>query len=227
MSQARLDLYASIHKALRAFMTATLGEVGRMDVDDDAERRHTLAQLRTLLELMARHAQHEDEFIHPLLQARRPGSANRCAAEHGQQRMQLRQLLRQADAVEDAAAAARVAAALELYRQLALVIAENLAHMHEEETVHNAVLWAEFTDDELAAVHDRIVASVDGQEMAQLIRWMAPSLTPYECTALFGALQATAPAEVFQRLLEVARPHLAPRDWNKLIFGIAAAPLAA
>ena len=116
---------------------------------------------------------------------------------------------------------------LDLYRHLSLLVAENLAHMHEEETVNNAVLWAEFSDEELAAIHDRIIASIDGQEMAQVIRWMAPSLTPYERTALFGALQAKAPAEIFQRLLEVARPHLRPRDWNKLIFGIAAAPLAA
>ena len=98
--------------------------------------------------------------------------------------------------------------------------------MHEEETANNAVLWAEFSDDELAQIHDRIVASIDAQEMARIIRWLAPSLTPDERTALFGGLQAKAPTDVFQRLLEAARPHLAPRDWNKLVFAIAAAPLA-
>lgn len=227
MTQARMDLYASIHKGLRSFMADTLAAVGRMDTDDAAERDSTLAQLRALLELLERHARHEDEFIHPVLQARRPGAAGGCSAEHERQRGQLRALRRQADAVEAGSGEARAAAALDLYRQLALAIAENLTHMHEEETANNAVLWAECTDDELVQIHDRIVESVDAQEMAQVIRWMAPSLTPHERTALFGALQAKAPAEVFHRLLEVARPHLAPRDWNKLIFGIAAAPLAA
>ena len=226
MTQARMDLYASIHKGLRSFMAETLGAVGRMDADDDAERHDTLAQLRALLELLDRHARHEDDFIHPVLQARRPGAARSCGAEHERQREQLRALRRQADAVEAASDAARAAAALDLYRQLALMIADGLAHMHEEETANNAVLWAECTDDELTEIHDRIVDSVDAEEMAQVIRWMAPSLTPYERATLFGALQAKAPAEVFRRLLEVARPHLAPRDWNKLIFGIAAAPLA-
>jgi len=227
MIQERIDLYASIHKGLRSFMAETLAAVGRMDADDDAERRGTLSQLRALLELLERHARHEDDFIHPVLQARRPGAERSCGDEHDRQRGQLRALARQADIVETASGAERAAAALGLYRQLALVIADNLAHMHEEETANNAVLWAECTDDELMAIHDRIVKAVDAEEMAQVIRWMAPSLNPSERAAMFGALQEKAPANVFHRLLEVARPHLAPGDWNKLISGIAAAPLAA
>ena len=227
MTHARLDLYTSIHKALRSFMADTLGAVGRMDADDADERAATLAQLRSLLDLLAHHAQIEDEFVHVAMNARRPGSATEAAAEHDRQRTALRELRRQADAVEHSAGEARAVAAQELYRHLSLVVAENLAHMHEEETAHNAVLWAEFTDDELAQIHDRIIGSIAPQEMARIVRWMAPALTPHERATLFGGLQAKAPAEVFRHLLEAARPHLAPRDWNKLIFGIAAAPLAA
>jgi hypothetical protein len=226
MTQARMDLYASIHKGLRSFMADTLGAVGRMDADDAEERDATLAQLRSLLDLLEHHANIEDRFIHVAMQSRRPGSAQESGAEHERQRGVLHDLRRQADVIESGGRP-RAVAALELYRHLSLFVAENLGHMHEEETVNGAVLWAEFSDEELAAIHDRIIASIDAREMAQVIRWMAPSLTPCERTALFGALQAKAPAEVFHRLLEAARPHLAPRDWNKLIFGIAAAPLAA
>lgn len=227
MTQPRFDLYASIHKALRSFMAEALGAVGRMDADDATERTATLAQLRSLFELLEHHAQIEDEFIHVAMQSRRPGSAADGAAEHERQRAVLLDLRRQADAVERGPDGARRAAAQALYQHLSLFVAENLAHMHEEETAHNAVLWAAFSDDELARIHDRIVASVAPQEMAQIIRWMAPSLTPDERTSLFGGLQAKAPAEIFGRLLEAARPHLAPRDWNRLIAGIAAAPSAA
>jgi iron-sulfur cluster repair protein YtfE (RIC family) len=226
MTETRIDLYASIHKALRSFMADTLSAVGRIDVDDAGERSAVLAQLRSLLQLLEHHASIEDEFIHPAMQARRPGSADGAAAEHRRQAAALDELRRLAEGVERAAGQ-RAAAAQALYRQLSLFIAENLAHMHEEETVNNTVLWAEYADDELAAIHDRIVASIGEQEMAQVIRWMVPSLTPHERAGLFGTLQAKAPAEVFQRLLEAARPHLAPRDWNRLTFGIAAAPLAA
>lgn len=227
MIPARFDLYAPIHKALRSFMADTLGAVGRMDADDAEDRAATLAQLRTLLDLLAHHARIEDEFIHPAMNARRAGSAARCGDDHQKQRAVLAELQRLAGLAESPAGALRQAAARDLYRRLARFVAENLEHMDEEETAHNAVLWAEFSDDELAAIHDRIVASIDPQEMARIVRWMAPSLTPVERANLFGSIKAKAPAEVFQRLLEAARPHLAPRDWNRLVFGIAAAPLAA
>lgn len=226
MTGARIDLYAPIHKALRNFMADTLTAVGRMDTDDAEERDATLAQLRSLLNLLEHHAQIEDDFVHVAMQTRRPGSASESGAEHERQRRALAALRRQADAV-DRGNGHGSAAATALYQHLSLFVAENLAHMHEEETANNAVLWSEFSDDELAQIHDRIVASIDAHEMAQVVRWMAPSLTPHERATLFGGLQAKAPTEVFQRLLEAARPHLTPRDWNKLIFGIAAAPVAA
>lgn len=224
---ARPDLYAPIHKALRNFMADTLGAVGRMDAADAAECAATLSQVRALLAACALHAQIEDEYIHPALQARRPGATRACEAEHAQQRIVLQDLERLAEAVGRAAGAPRAAAAQELYRRLALFIGENFTHMHEEETIHNALLWAACSDAEVAALHDRIVASIDGPKLARLMRWLAPSLTPAERGGLFGRLQAKLPAEAFAQLLEAARAHLAPRDWNKLMGDIAAAPLAA
>lgn len=226
MNGQRLDLYGPIHKALRAFMSDTLGAVGRMDADDAAERAATLSQLRRLIGVMEHHAETEDRFIHTAMESRRPGSARQRGDEHRQQRLQLLELVRLADAIERDAPE-RPPLAARLYRELALIVAENLEHMHEEETLHNAVLWAAFDDGELAAIHDRIVASIEPQAMAEVIRWMAPALTSTERAALFGSLQLKAPAEVFRRLLETARPHLAPRDWNKLIGSIAAVPAAA
>jgi len=48
-----------------------------------------------------------------------------------------------------------------------------------------------------------------------------------EHAKLFGNLQPNATVAVFHRLLEIARPHLSPRDWNKLMGTIAAPPPAA
>jgi hypothetical protein len=70
-----MDLYASTHKALRSFMADTLGA--------------TLAQLRSLLDLLEHHADIEDAFIHTAMQSRRPGSAHESAAEHLRQRPHL------------------------------------------------------------------------------------------------------------------------------------------
>ncbi len=224
MQHPRFDLYAGIHKALRSFMADTLTALGRLDSDDAVERAAVLAQLDALLDLLEHHACIEDEFIHPAMRMRAPGSERRCGEEHDRQRAAIRELRRKATALESAGVG-RAEAARGLYRDLALAVAENFAHMHEEETAHNAVLWSVFSDDELASINDRIVASLAPEEAAQVMRWMAPSLTPVERAALFGALRAKAPSAAFQRLLEAAREQLSLGDWNKLVAAIAAGPV--
>src|SRR4051812_23737344 len=57
----RIDLYVSIHKALRSFMTDTLTRIGRVDVADRADRHAALDQLDELLALCLDHLRHENE----------------------------------------------------------------------------------------------------------------------------------------------------------------------
>ena len=71
-------------------------------------------------------------------------------------------------------------AALRLYRHLALFVAENFQHMHIEETVNNAALWACYSDAELLEIHGRLLASMPPQEHLLVARWMVPALSPVE-----------------------------------------------
>ena len=78
----RVDLYRPIHKALRAFMADTLVAVGSMDTNDDSEVEATLERARSLLELLTLHLEEENRFVHPAMEARRPGSASEAAHDH-------------------------------------------------------------------------------------------------------------------------------------------------
>ena len=73
----RRDLYAAIHKALRSFMSETLVRIGHIDVSDVADRDAALTQLDELLDLCADHLRHENEFVHPAMEARAPGAKRR------------------------------------------------------------------------------------------------------------------------------------------------------
>ena len=55
-----------------------------------------------------------------------------------------------------------------------------LAHMHDEETSNNAVLWATHGDEALAEIQQAIVASMRPETMAAFIRWMVPAMSPAE-----------------------------------------------
>jgi len=212
----RYDIYAPIHKAARAFMTDTLGRIGRLDVADDADMDAALAQLEALLVFCEQHLQHENEFVHSAIDAREPGSAERIAGEHREHLESIAALREDARQLRRSVPAQRAPLALRLYRHLALFVAENFEHMHVEETVHNAVLWTHYSDEELHALHGRLKASIAPQDMLETLRWLVPALSPMERAGMLNGAKAEMPQQAFQALVGYVRPHLDATAWNKL-----------
>jgi hypothetical protein len=66
-----------------------------------------------------------------------------------------------------------------------------------EETTHNALLWARYTDAELLAIHAALVGSIPPEEMAFALRWMLPAMNPQERCAMLADMRDNAPAEAF------------------------------
>jgi len=214
---ARVDLYSGIHKAMRNLMADTLLALSRLDPDDDAELSAVSGRIRELLDFCAAHVRHENDFVHTAIEARAVGASAALAHEHDEHVQSIARLqaavarLCRTAGGQEAASAAHT-----LYRDLALFVGHNLVHMHEEETVHNAILWARYTDAELIDLHARLLATIAPPEMMYTLRWMVPSLTPAERTALFSDMQAHAPAPVLEAALSHVRPFLNGNDWAKL-----------
>lgn len=212
----RLDLYAGIHKALRALMADTLLAVGRMDADDGLEMAQTSQRVLELLDFCVSHLRHENQFIHTALEARAPGASDVIAHEHVEHERHIAGLSALVGDLLKSPPVERAGAALALYRQLSLFIAGNFQHMHVEETAHNAVLWSRYTDAELAAIHNDLVASIPPEEMMTILRWLVPFMNPAERTAMMADMQAHAPAPAFAAALDTVRPYLTQAEWGKL-----------
>jgi hypothetical protein len=212
----RVDLYAGIHKALRALMADTLLNLGRADADDALELAEATQRVMQLLDFCRAHLHHENEFVHAAIEARAPGASGQIAHEHREHEEEIGRLAAQATALLDAEPPARADGTLALYRGLALFIAHNFEHMHVEETAHNAVLWARYTDAELMEIHNALVASIPPEEMMFTLRWLVPFMNPAERAAMMADMRAHAPAPAFAAALEVVRPHLREREWEKL-----------
>lgn len=213
----RVDMYAGIHKALRALMSDTLLALGRMDVTDDLEFATHCERVMELLDLCRSHLQHENDFLHTAIEARAPGAARVLECEHGEHEKAITALAAGVTQLLGCATAARPAAAHALYRQLALFIAHNYEHMHAEETGHNSVLWAHYSDEELIGIHNALVASIPQTEMMAILRWLVPFMSPPERTAMLADMRAHAPAPVFKAVLDSVKPHLTPYEWIKLM----------
>jgi len=75
-SDERFNLYTQIHKGLRACMSEVLVRVGRLDPTDTAEIRMTADAVRQMIAFARDHLHHEEELIHPVLEARRAGASS-------------------------------------------------------------------------------------------------------------------------------------------------------
>ena len=222
---ARVDLYATIHEALRQAMSHSMGRVGSTDFDDEEQRRITLDGVDGLLGLLRGHLRHENEFVHAAIELRRPGAAGQTAADHEQHLESIANLEDESRALRHARSGQRTLLAARLYRHLALFIAENLEHMNFEETHNNATLWSLFSDAELIGMHERLVASIAPQEMAVVTRWMAAGLNDAELAAVFGNMQAKAPPPALDALLGIARTQLDDTRWARLCRALGRAPV--
>ena len=205
----RLDLYAHIHKALRLFMSDTLQQLSRLDVDDPLDLASGLAQLDALLDAAQHHVEKENRFIHPAIEARRAGASAAIEAEHEDHLDSIAALRAEGAALR---ALPTAAAAQRLYRRFAAFVADNFEHMAVEESRHNQALWAAYSDQELFELHGRILASIDPREMSEVLRWMIPALTPSERALVVGGL----PPQVQAPVLSSARALLNETAWAKL-----------
>lgn len=213
----RYDMYRLIHKAIRAFMAETLLAVGRMDQSDPSDVKEALERTRALASFCLHHLEHENQFVHPAMEARAPGSSAETAGDHVSHLDAIGHLLAAVDAAELAHADDRNGAAHDLYLTLAHFVGENFEHMDTEERHNNAVLWRTYGDDELQAIEGRIVASLPPELAAETVRWMVLSASPAERAELLAAMRAGGmPEDAFAGTLDMLCPLLSRPDWNKL-----------
>jgi len=221
----RFDMYTGIHKAMRAMMADTLLAVGRMDPTDTEEVTAVSGRVMELLDFCTGHLEHENTFVHTAIEARAPGASEAVAHDHVEHVAHIA-ALKQTVAAIWASPEGRCPpeTALTLYRQLALFVADNFEHMHTEETAHNAVLWARYTDAELIGIHDALLASIPPAEMLFTLRWLVPYMSPAERAGLLGGMRAHAPAPAFAAALEAVQPHLTLTEWAKLVRALGLPP---
>jgi hypothetical protein len=215
--QQRYNIYGAVHKGLRALMSDTLLQCGRADWHDAADRVGTLAQVRLLMEVCHSHLHHEDLFVHSAMEARRPGSSNTTMTDHHEHVLAIKSFLDDAQTLEDCAPTLRDTLGASLYRRLGLFIAENFEHMAVEETDNNAVLWACYSDAEILAIEQALVAHLPPEKKAIFGRWMLPAVNASERAMMLTGMKQSAPAEAFDGMLKMLQPLISETDWGKLM----------
>lgn len=212
----RHDLYRVIHKALRAILADTLVRVGRIDVDDTTDLEPALEQLTQALDFLVDHLRHEDDFVHPAIESRRPGGSERAHEEHADHLEAVARLRRDGDALRTAPARERFGHAHRLYLDLARLIAETFEHLQHEESTLSPLLWTLYSDAELGAIHDRLIATMSPPDVLFALRWTLPAISPAERAELVASMKTAMPPEALTSVLALVREHLDGPGCSKL-----------
>lgn len=191
---ARIDLFTTIHKGLRAALFATAEAAARADFEQRAAADAVAAEVRHLLELLAEHAALEDAQIVSAVAQSCPQLAAELHGEHVRLAGRERELSRRVERLIASAPAARVAHGRKLVEELHRLVAEQLLHMEREELAANRQLWAHASDAELAQLHERIVAALPIERQLEWLALLLPAVNPTERAQLLASLRAATAA---------------------------------
>lgn len=214
--KGRYDLYGLVHKGLRRAQCNLLSRIGANDFADAEATAMLVADMRRLLSMAAAHVEHEDGEIHAALK-RLSVSTDIVDTQHDDHRAAFGLLEAKLAAVDSALPGEKAEAGRALYLAFAAYIADDLAHMHEEETVIAPLLWQHFSDAELLDMEMRIIGSMPPEENMAFTRAMLPAMNPTERRMVVGGMHQTMPPEVFNAVLEFAiRPVLTAQEFAGL-----------
>ncbi|WP_347312770.1 hemerythrin domain-containing protein [Defluviimonas sp. SAOS-178_SWC] len=193
------DLYYAVHKGIRLANARMLIALGQADASDEASLMNVLGQLAAHLELSLSHLTHENDRIHSVVEARIPGGSDHQGEDHDHHLEAFAELRRLTDEVA-MAGADRPAKLRRLYQRFALFVADDLSHMHEEETELMPLIAANFSGEEIDAIEHSIVANIPPAKMAHFGRFMLGAASRPERIGMVGGMRQAMPEEVFDGL---------------------------
>lgn len=193
------DLYYAVHKGIRLANARMLIALGQADASDESSLMQVLGKLAAHLDLSLSHLTHENDRIHTVVEARLPGGADPQGEDHDHHLAAFADLRRMAEEVA-CAGAERPAKFRALYQRFALFVADDLTHMHEEETDLMPRIAAHFSAEEIDGIEHSIVANIPPAKMAAFARVMLGAASRSERIAMVGGMRQAMPAEAFDGL---------------------------
>ncbi len=198
-NEVKKDLYYAVHKGIRLANARMLIALGQADATDEAGLMAVLGKLAAHLDLCLSHLTHENDRIHAVVEARVPGGSDHQGEDHDHHLQAFAELRRMAEEVA-MAGADRAAKLRRLYQRFALFVADDLTHMHEEETELMPLIAAHFSAAEIDGIEHSIVANIPPAKMAGFGRFMLGAASRPERIAMVTGMRQAMPVEAFDGL---------------------------
>jgi hypothetical protein len=210
------DLYRNIHKGIRRGLFTMTEAVGQVDPHDRDAVRAVAERWTDLVSVLVAHAEHEDEFVQPVIERFAPADATEIAEDHPRLEARMAELEVLADRAVDACPEQARLLTHRFYLGLASFTSEYLRHQEFEELEVMVTLSQHLSFDELLGVDNAIVASIAPEMMAKSAALMLPAMNIEDQTDLYLGAQAGVPPEVFAGMVGLAESVLEPARFEAL-----------
>lgn len=193
------------HKYVSAALNDVERLIARTDFCDAKATSEVAKAFRDLVQMLKFHAEYEDERLHELL--KKKGSSVHAHAEddHAHQDEQLAEIQQLIDQVSTASAHyKKIAIGYRLYLTYRKCVADNLAHLHEEETQILPELQRLYTDEELQQVEAKTYREMTPDQMVQMMKVLFPHMNPSDREAFLFDIRHLQPEKFVLAWGEIA-----------------------
>ena len=216
LERVTLDLYRDIHKGIRNGLFAVTLAAGQVDPGDRDAVAEVASRWRDLSALLVGHAEHEDEFMQPTIEALLPTMADVIAVAHPELEAQMAALEVLAERATGTCERDRRIAVHRVYLGLASFTAAYLQHQEFEELHVMPALAEKIGFEEVLGMHGAIVGSITPDEFVQAATLMLPAMNVEDRTELLGGMKAAAPPEAFAGAMGLARSVVNPAAYAQV-----------
>ncbi|MFI4937957.1 MAG: hypothetical protein ACHQJ6_05545 [Candidatus Berkiellales bacterium] len=149
--------------------------------------------LLQLADLMNNHAAFEDKAIHTLLRQKGSTVHEKIEEEHQHHHQQYNALKDHLEAILLCDENEREAQGHQFYLNYRLFVAENLIHLHQEETLIMPELQRLYSDEELRLVEFNTFHHMTPEHMAEMIATLAQHINPSDLVFFLNEMKTAEP----------------------------------
>jgi len=213
----RYNIFYLVHKGLRELLYQTAGLAQQTDFTNAGDTALLTAQIGEMLDLFEQHAHTENNYILAAIVNAEPTAAQDFEEEHAQDHQlgnRLRALINMFHHAVLTEEKTELGSAIRLALSQFLVF--NIEHMAKEELVLNSLLWQYYTDEQLLAITQKMVAGLPKELSLLYNKWMMRALSNNEIIGWMNRLKDIAPAPAFENMLVLAEQELPGRRWTSV-----------
>jgi hypothetical protein len=218
MSQLRFDVYGSVHKGLRFLMTELMFELGRADVNNQAELKSIGEKLQYLCDILIVHAAGEEEFIFPHLEREDKTIFRKLKQAHDKFDEQIEILRKTFKKITepDIEAADKVERMYKYTKQYNTFLSQYFSHLQDEELEANPILWKILDDGELMEVLINMSSKPTPELQQYFIPYLLRATNPSERVGVLMGMRKAMSETRFSGVLSLAEATLQESDWQNL-----------